>query len=177
MTAPVPGTRVCDHTSVGVLIAEARGLLLFERATPPVGIAPVAGHVDDHGDAEQAARNEVREELGLTVTSVHLLIEQWRPNHCRRTSADPAGHQWSVFQARFSGELRPSAREVRAPRWVPMDQVQQLAMRTAALADGRLNETTFRQAPGIEPVWCGFLQTLDVITVPKPALARIEALL
>ncbi|MFJ9871001.1 hypothetical protein [Streptomyces sp. NPDC101165] len=46
--SPAPGSKesLCDHTSVGVLISSPSGLLVFDRVTPPAGLAPVAGHVD-----------------------------------------------------------------------------------------------------------------------------------
>ncbi|MFE3517574.1 NUDIX hydrolase [Streptomyces sp. NPDC059166] len=117
MAAPSPVTSedTCDHTSVGVLIPGPEGLLMFERATPPTGLAPVAGHIDQHGSPEQAARSEVAEEVGLTVTRLHPLLTQWRPNRCRRTPTGPVGHQWWILQAEVRGTLRPSAREVHAP--------------------------------------------------------------
>ncbi|MFB7555027.1 NUDIX domain-containing protein [Streptomyces brevispora] len=176
---PAPGNRVrlCDHASVGVLISSPSGLLVFERATPPAGIAPVAGHVDQHGGPEQAARDEVTEEVGLTVTHLHLLLERWRPNSCRRTPSGPVGHQWWIFEAKVSGPLCPSAREVRAPRWIHPNQLQQHALRTAAYANGALSHGEFEREPGLEPVWCRFLHDLELVTLPSADLNRIEAVL
>ncbi|MFE7043431.1 NUDIX hydrolase [Streptomyces atratus] len=178
MTKAAPGSKEshCDHTSVGVLISSPSGLLLFERATPPAGLAPVAGHVDQHGGPEQAAHNEVAEEVGLTVTYLHPLLEQWRPNRCRRTPTGPVGHQWWIFQAQASGSLRPSPREVRAPRWINPDQLQQHALRTAAYANGHLSREEFEREPGLEPVWCRFLHTLQLLTLPLAVLDRIDTL-
>lgn len=172
-----PEANYCDRTSVGVLISSPEGLLVFERATPPAGLAPVAGHVDQHGSPEQAARNEVAEEVGLTVTHLHPLLTQWRPNHCRRSTTEPAGHQWWIFQAQVSGTLRPSAREVRAPRWIHPDELQHHALRTAAYAAGRLSRLEFKQEPGLEPVWCHFLHTLQLVTLPTAALDQIDSVL
>lgn len=121
MTAPPPTgsggskTKHCDHAAVGVHISSPTGLLVFERARPPAGIAPGAGHVDQHGGPEQAARAEVAEEVGLTVRSLHLLTTAWRPNRCRRPAKNRVGHYWSVYRAEVSGQIRPSALEVRAP--------------------------------------------------------------
>jgi NUDIX domain len=62
-------TKQCDNTSVGVVIRDAEGrFALLKRAKFPVGIAPAAGHIDDHGSPEQAALDEVREELGIVLT-------------------------------------------------------------------------------------------------------------
>ncbi|MEU5898752.1 NUDIX hydrolase [Streptomyces venezuelae] len=171
------GAGLCDHASVGVLISSPSGLLVFERATPPAGIAPVAGHVDEHGGPEQAARAEVTEEVGLTVTHLHPLLNQWRPNHCRRTPIGPVGHRWWIFQAEVSGTLRPSPREVSAPRWLRPTRLRQYAARTAAYANGHLNREEFEQEPGLEPVWCRFLHDLDLVTLATADLDRIEAVL
>ncbi|MFC5188047.1 NUDIX hydrolase [Actinomadura harenae] len=163
---------------MGVLISSPSGLLVFQRATPPAGIAPVAGHLDQHPDLEHAARAEVAEEVGLTVVQLRPLLNQWRPNHCRRPPTGPAvGHHWSLFQAEVSGTLAPCAREVRAPRWSSPDQLQRHALRTAAHAAGHLNRQQFQQRPGLEPVWCRFLRTLGLITLPSTVLDRIEEIL
>ncbi|WP_416971644.1 NUDIX hydrolase [Streptomyces sp. 4F14] len=177
MTSPALGKH-CDHAAVGVLISSPNGqFLVFERVRPPTGLAPVAGHLDQHGTPEQAARDEVREEVGLTVTHLDLLLEQWQPNPCPRTPTGPVGHQWQVFQAQVTGALRPSPREVRAPRWLHPDQLQRCALRTAAYAQGHLSDTEFTQTPGLEPVWCRFLHTLQIISLPPDILMQIGALL
>ncbi|MEU5995236.1 NUDIX hydrolase [Spirillospora sp. NPDC047418] len=168
------GPSRCDHTSVGVLITSTAGLLVFDRATPPLGVAPVAGHIDQHGSPEQAARQETAEEVELAVTHLHLLLHQWRPNRCRRPTSQPPGHDWWIYQARTSGPLRPSAREVHAPRWTRPDQLQQLALRTAAYANGNINEHEFTERPGLQPVWVGFLHDLRLVTVDDTSQTRIE---
>ncbi|MFE7485013.1 NUDIX hydrolase [Streptomyces sp. NPDC057552] len=169
---PVPS---CDHTSVGVLVRSPRGLLMFQRARPPWGIAPVAGHIDNHGSPEQAAVTETREEVGLHITRLQLVHTQWRPNPCRRTPRGPVGHQWSVFDAEASGTLQPSPRETRSPRWMTTGALQQAAQRTAAYAAGELRREDWEQAPGLEPVWCGLLSTLELIDLGQADLARIES--
>lgn len=170
-------TKHCDHAAVGVLISSPAGLLVFERARPPAGIAPVAGHVDRHGGPEQAARAEVAEEVGLTVTSLYLLTTAWRPNRCRRPTSDRVGHYWSIYRARVSGQIRPSAQEVRAPRWLDSDELQQHALRTAAYAEGQLSEEQFRAKPGLEPVWIRFLHELQLMTLPDDTLNLIDKVL
>jgi 8-oxo-dGTP pyrophosphatase MutT (NUDIX family) len=183
LTAPQPTgsarseTKYCDHAAVGVLISSPAGLLVFERARPPAGIAPVAGHLDQHGGPEQAARTEVAEEVGLTVTSLHLLTTVWRHNRCRRPTRDRVGHYWSIYRAQVSGQIRPSAQEVRAPRWLHSDQLQQQAHRTAAYAEGRLTEEQFTAKPGLEPVWVRFLHELQLVTLPDDTLSLIDKVL
>ncbi len=178
MTAPSSSAeKVCDHASVGVLISSPDGLLVFERAQPPAGIAPVAGHLAPHGGPEAAAHAEVAEEVGLTVTHLHPLLRQGRPNKCRRVPTGPIGHQWWIFQAQVSGTLRPSDREVRSPRWIHPDRLQQYALRTVAYAEGHLDREGFEHEPSLEPVWVRFLHDLHLLTVPAGALDRIETVL
>jgi 8-oxo-dGTP pyrophosphatase MutT (NUDIX family) len=167
----------CDNTSVGVLIASPAGLLVFERATPPSGVAPVAGHLDQHGCPERAARAEVAEEVGLTVTHLRLVLQQWRPNRCRRLTQGTVGHRWWIYQAEASGPIRPSSREVRAPRWIHPDQLTQQARRTAAYAEGNLSEEEFAAQPGLEPVWVRFLHQLQLVTLDEDTLTRIDTVL
>ena len=59
----------CDNKSVGVIIQNPEGeVALLRRAKFPVGMAPVAGHVDEHGSPEQAAIDEAAEEVGLHIS-------------------------------------------------------------------------------------------------------------
>ena len=102
-----------DHAAVGVLISSPDGLLVFERARPPAGIAPVAGHVDQHGGPEQAARIEVAEEVGVTVSEPRYFASQsW-----------PFPHSLMVaFTVRWTGgEIVPQPDEIEDARWFPLD--------------------------------------------------------
>lgn len=160
-----------------MLIASPAGLLVFERATPPAGIAPVAGHVDRHGGPEQAARTEVAEEVGLTVTHLHLLLTAWRSNRCRRLTTGAVGHHWWIYEARAAGLIRPSAREVRGPRWIHPDQLQQHTHRTVAYAESHLSEPEFAAQPGLAPVWVRFLHELQLVTLPDDTLNQIDTVI
>jgi 8-oxo-dGTP pyrophosphatase MutT (NUDIX family) len=177
VTVPPSTASGCDHASVGVLITSPDGLLVFQRTTPPVGIAPVAGHVDQHGGPEQAARMEVNEEVGLKVTSLHLMLGTWRPNRCRRQTSGLVGHHWWIYGAHTSGTIRPSAREVRAPRWISTHQLRQLAHRTAAYAEGRIDQDEFTARPGVEPVWVRFLHELRLVTLTEDSLSLIDKII
>lgn len=72
---------------------------------------------------------------------------------------------------------RPSAEEVRAPRWLHPDQLQQHAHRTAAYADGQLSEEQFTAEPGVEPVWVRFLHEFQLVTLPDDTLSLIDKIL
>lgn len=166
----------CDNNSVGVILqgTDSR-YLLFTRATPPVGVAPVAGHVDGHGGPTQAAIAEVSEEVGLQVETLTPLLSQWRSNRCRRTLGRAGvGHHWTVYRATTTGILKPSPRETRNAGWYTKAQIQELADITVAYADGRLHEQWYAAAPGLEPVWVGFFVELGIVEVDTRSLELID---
>ena len=177
---PVPPTvtKVCDNTSVGVIITDPEGRhLLFTRATPPAGVAPSAGHIDDHGTPEDAARAEVHEETGLTVTTLTPLINRWRHNVCRRQHGGYGpGHEWTIYRAVVTGELKTDPREARDARWYTSEELQTLAERTARHANGWTSTADFTAEPGIEPVWADFLHELGLINLPAADLWAINRL-
>lgn len=178
----VPGTgapgrpKRCDNASVGVLIFDGRNrLLVFDRATPPWGVAPPAGHVDEHGETWQAAQAEVAEEVGLHAFDLRLAGRGWRDNRCRRRPGPTGdGHQWWIYRARVVGTLTPSVRETRNARWLTAQELQALTVRTAAYAHGELPEEEWWAAPGIEPVWVHWLSLAGLITATAADLAAIE---
>jgi len=177
--APAPGVPVCDHRSVGIDIVRGDGArLLLERVRPPVGIAPAAGHVDDHGTPEDAARAETGEELGLTVVSLRPLTGGWLPNRCRRPVAPGrrAGHDWSIYAATVTGDLAPGADEARNVGWRTPAEIQRLAERTVAHAHGRVSALDFANEPGLEPVWVHWYARLGVIRVSEADLEAVTAL-
>jgi 8-oxo-dGTP pyrophosphatase MutT (NUDIX family) len=173
-----PAPKICDNTSVGVIITNDRNeFLMFDRNTFPPGTAPVAGHVDTHGTAREAAEAEVREEVGLTIASLSEITTCWRHNRCRRLPGPRGvGHQWTIFHAVVSGNLDPSERETRNARWIPRDDLQALADRTSAYARGGLSDEKFAEHPGIEPVWVHWLWEEGVISLQPGELARIDLL-
>lgn len=171
--------KTCDNTSVGILIQRANGdCLMFDRATFPAGVAPAAGHIDDHGTATDAAFAEVEEELGLTVTCMTSgLLSAWRGNRCRRAPGPKGvGHQWDLFTAEVRGELNPSARETRNVRWITKTGLQALTNRTAAYAAGEVGEVEFAASPGIEPVWVQWLVAAGLVSATAEDLALIDKL-
>ncbi|MFK0142670.1 NUDIX domain-containing protein [Streptomyces murinus] len=170
--------KTCDNTSVGIVITDHQGrCLMFDRATFPPGTAPAAGHVDEHGTAEDAARAEVEEELGLTVTGLTHVTGGWRDNRCRRfSSARGTGHGWAVYRATVTGDLTPSARETKNVRWIAPEALQELADRTVAYARGRITDAEFEAAPGIEPVWMQWLANIAAIHISPDDLLLVDQL-
>ncbi|KAB7835509.1 NUDIX hydrolase [Streptomyces mobaraensis] len=170
--------KTCDNTSVGIIITDRQGrYLMFERATFPPGTAPAAGHIDDHGTAEDAGRAEVEEELGLTVIGLTRITGGWRDNPCRRLpGARGPGHDWTIYQATVTGDLAPSARETKNVRWIAPDALQELADRTVAYARGRITAAEFEAAPGIEPVWMQWLTSIAAIHISPDDLLWADEL-
>lgn len=171
--------KTCDNASVGVLITDDQGrLLVFQRNTAPVGIAPPAGHVFDDHEVLDAAGNrdegasyraaavaEVAEEVGLTVTGLELVTSGWRKNRCRRAPGPHgAGHDWRIYRATVTGDLTPSARETQAVRWADRQELQALASRTLDYVWGSITDEEFAASPGIEPVWVQWLTEAGFIT-------------
>lgn len=171
------GAKDCDSASVGVL-AEQKGRWLFIwRGTFPYSVSPVSGHVfDEYESYEEAARARVREEAGLEVTALHLTpAGGWRPDRCSRTPGPLAtGHAWEVYTATVSGTLDPSQREARTARWLSQPEVQLLANRTLLHAQGRIDTEDYRDSPGIEPVWVGFLADLDLVRMSLEDLGLVS---
>ena len=75
---------ICDHKSVGMIVRKDDNILLIERRKKPFGFAPPAGHIDGDKTFEESAVRELKEEVGLAATSIKLLIEGRKENHCRR---------------------------------------------------------------------------------------------
>lgn len=178
----------CDNASVGVIAEHTDGngqprWLFIWRNTFPFSVAPVSGHVfDEHSHYADAARAELKEEVGLDVTEVHRTpVGGWRPNRCRREPGPVGtGHQWEVYVAYLGTrvpELVPSEREVKTARWLNRAEVQFLANQTMLYARGRISEESYRGSPGIEPVWVGFLAELDVIRMAAADLELIAELM
>ena len=167
----------CDNACVGVRIrrpGRPDEELVIWRATDPPGVAPVAGHLDDHGSPETAARNEVEEESGLHVVRLTQVDGGWLDNQCRRAPGPRGiGHHWSIFEADVEGDLKPSPREVGKAAWVRQQDLQGLVLRTAAYAHGRLTDADFRADPGLEPVWAWWLTRLNAIELAEPDLHAI----
>jgi 8-oxo-dGTP pyrophosphatase MutT (NUDIX family) len=157
--------KTCDHASVGVVIRDPQGrFALLKRAKYPIGIAPAAGHIDDHGSPEQAARDEVYEELGLSTNELQNTAIQDRrvDNKCRRIGGNY--HQWYVYNVTVEDTaLRPSKDETKGAAWFDKGELQTLADRTAAYHAGKIAESEWEANPGLEEVWVPFMRELGYI--------------
>ncbi|MFI0412396.1 NUDIX hydrolase [Actinomadura sp. 3N508] len=166
----------CDNTSIGVIITDSQDrYLLIDRATAPFGMAPVAGHIDQHGGPEFAARNEVREEVGLTVVSLRQLSETWLPNSCRRPAGpEGIGHYWTLYQATFAGQIQMAADEVRAVQWADRTDLQTLAERAIANARIGFADQSVYEKPVLQSVWVLLLASQSLISASAADLAIFD---
>lgn len=151
----------CDNKSVGMLVWQGDKLLLIERRKPPFGFAPPAGHIDDKGSYENAAKEEVEEEVGLIPLKITLIKEGRKDNPCRREGG--SWHYWKIFKVDTKGELRPSKDETKQTGWYTKGQLRGLAERTEKYLSGEIPEETWQKSPGLEPVWYEWLKELQVI--------------
>jgi NAD+ diphosphatase len=117
---PPERTRVCPRCkltfhprippAVIVLVEDGDRLLLARGANfPPGRFSAVAGFVEIGESLEEAARREVREEVGVELADLRYFSSQpW-----------PFGHSLMVgFHARYeSGELRPDGTEIVEAGW------------------------------------------------------------
>lgn len=161
--------KLCDGTSVGVDVTDATGRHLLQRRVKyPPGFAPIAGHGDEHPNPIEAIRTEAREELGITLTGLVVLIDD-RPlaNACRRIPI-PGGplHRWTVFGAHTDQTPVSNSEETAEPGWYTTAQLQQLADQTIAVGQGAVGLPV-----GLEPAWVLLYAALGTITVSPAALA------
>src|SRR3954471_14836781 len=123
--------KICDHTSVGMLVWKEGKLLLIERKNFPPGFAPPAGHVDGDADFETAARRELKEEVGLDAQSLELIYEGRRENVCRRE--DGSWHYWKIYKVEATGEVKRSKEETKQAGWYTPDEIEKMYDKVEAI--------------------------------------------
>jgi 8-oxo-dGTP pyrophosphatase MutT (NUDIX family) len=154
-------SKPCDNKSVGVIVQNAEGsFALLKRARFPFGYAPVAGHVDDHGSVEQAAIDEVVEEIGLVITKEDLhpteIADTRFENHCRRKGG--TFHNWWVFTVdHYAGQIVPSPDETEGADWYTAEELQLLADRTGQYQAQMIEQQDWEADPGLEEIWVTML--------------------
>lgn len=159
----------CDNKSVGILVFKdvdkrESQLLLIQRKKFPYGFAPPAGHVDDNPTREEAAQNELREEVGLEAENLVELFRVRKNNPCRR----PGGnyHTWRVYNAKAEGEVQRSLEETEAAEWHSKRGIQRLALCTELYHSGQISEDEWRDNPGLEEVWYEMFQQAGILDDP-----------
>jgi len=137
--------KICNHTSVGVVLFDSQGkLLLIDRKIFPLYFACPAGHLKDQESPDSGAIREAQEEVGLTISNLKLLLNERFENPCSRQGG--TWHNWWIYRADFSGELKPSGRETKQAGWYSPSEIE------AIRKEGKL-----------EPVWEQILGKLKII--------------
>jgi len=154
-------TKVCDNKSVGMIIRQGDEILLIERKKPPFGFAPPAGHVDNKGSFDNAVKEEVEEEVGLTSREIKLIAEGRKENPCRREGG--TWHYWKIYQVETDGDIRRSEDETKQAGWFSVDQISSLAQKTQKYLAGKIPEEEWEQSPGLEPVWLEWFKELGIL--------------
>ncbi|HHX58763.1 MAG TPA: NUDIX hydrolase [Candidatus Moranbacteria bacterium] len=116
------------HRSVGVIIENKKGeRLMIERKNLPFGWACPAGHIDEGESPEEAARREVKEEVGLALGDLELKAHEFIAwNEC---SQGVKGHDWFVFATSdYAGEIRIEKTEVKNYQWVDKAGLKELEL-------------------------------------------------
>lgn len=153
--------KVCDHKSVGIIVKRENKILFIERKKPPYGFAPPAGHVDNKGSFENAAKEELKEEVGLTTTDLIPLIEGRKNNPCRRKNG--SWHYWKIYKAKTKGKVERSESETKQVKWLKLKEIKSLAKKTNQYLKGKIDQEEWEQNPGLEPVWLEWFKELKFI--------------
>jgi len=150
----------CDHKSVGIVVWKGGELLLLERRNFPFGFAPPAGHLD--GDSyEEAARRELKEEVGLEATNLKLLYEERSDTSCRR--GEDGWHYWKIYEAKVKGEIKRSLQETKQVGWYNLKQIKDLANKTQRYRETKISDADWQKDPGIENVWLDWFNKLGIV--------------
>ena len=151
----------CDHTSVGMLVWSGENILLVERKRFPFGFAPPAGHVDTDISFEDAAKRELKEEVGLSVKNMKLTAEGRKENPCRRENG--TWHYWKIYEIEAEGEIKRSEDETKQAKFFSKDLINKLAKKTEQYKKGNISNKDWEKSPGIEPIWYDWLKELKII--------------
>ena len=153
--------KICDHTSVGMLVYQDEKILLIERGRYPFGFAIPAGHVDGDPSYEESARRELREEVGLETKELELIIEGRKENKCRRE--DGTWHYWKIYKIIPEGEINRNLDETKRAEWYTIDQIKDLGAKTEKYNHQEISEDDWVKSPGLEPVMYEWFKELKII--------------
>lgn len=155
-------SKVCDHTSVGMMVWKDDKLLLIQRAKFPAGFALPAGHVDGDSTFEEAAKRELKEEVGLDTQEINLLHEQRKDNPCRREGG--SWHLWKIFHIKPLGDIQRSKDETKKANWYTKEEIKELAKRTERYLLKEISEEAWEESPGLEPVMYELFNELEILS-------------
>jgi ADP-ribose pyrophosphatase YjhB (NUDIX family) len=144
-----------------MLVRRDGKLLLIERKKGAIGFAPPAGHVDGDATFENAAKRELKEEVGLDLVDTKLLAEGRKENPCRREGG--SWHYWKIYSIEADGDVRRSPDETKQAGFYSPDELVALSDRTTKYLSGGISEDEWEKLPGIEPVWYEWLKELQIL--------------
>lgn len=154
--------KICDHTSVGMLVWRNDKLLLIERARFPFGFAAPAGHVDGDPTFEESAKREIKEEVGLETKEMELVAEGKKDNLCRREGG--TWHYWKIYNIISTGDdIDRSKDETKHAGWYTKDQILELSRITEKYKNKEISEDEWQKSPGLEPVMYEWFKELKII--------------
>lgn len=113
------------HYSAGVIIKKDGKYLLINRAIFPPGYASPAGHVDKTETPEQAAKRELKEEVGLEAKKLKLLIHEEIPGNLCHFGVSV--HEWFVYDCEWKGTVKVS-KEAKDWGWYSPEQMKKLTL-------------------------------------------------
>lgn len=135
-------SKVCDHTSVGMLVWREGKLLIIERKKAPLGFAVPAGHVDGDSTFEEAAKRELKEEVGLDAHRLEIMFDGRKENPCRREGG--IWHHWKIYKVEATGDVKRSEEETKQAGWYSVEELR-------AMYDK------------IEPIWQELFKELKIL--------------
>ena len=143
-----------------MLVWRNDSLLLIERARFPFGFAVPAGHVDGDASFEEAAKRELKEEVGLDATELKLVIEGRKDNSCRRGGT---WHYWKIYQVTATDDINRSKEETKRAGWYDIDQIKELGNKTEKYFKKEISDEDWEKDPGLEPVMYEWFKELKII--------------
>lgn len=150
----------CDHTSVGILVWKDSKLLLIERKNFPFGFAPPAGHLD-RDSYEEAAKRELKEEVGLEATKLDSILEEKANNNCKRL--DGNWHYWKIYEAEVVGKVQRNLDETKQVGWYSIEEIKALVDKTRNYIKGSIDEKIWQENPGLETIWLDWFTKLKIL--------------
>ncbi len=144
-----------------MFVWKADRLLLIERGKPPFGFAVPAGHVDGDATFEDAARRELKEEVGLNAERLELIGGGIKKNPCRRE--DGNWHEWKIYNVSVTGDINRSADETKRAEWYGREKINNLAQRTERYLKKEVSEAEWEKNPGLEPIMYEWFKELKII--------------
>lgn len=169
--------KICDNTSVGIIIWREGKLLIIERKKYNFGFAIPAGH-QDGDDTVITAKKELEEEIGLIADEFQEKVVLELPNPCKREGG--THHLWHVLEAKNTrGEIKPSEEETKSYIWADLPKLKLLArnleefskkigielqiQNLPVIVKATNEDPTWIKAPGLEPPMYFLFKKLQII--------------